>query len=61
MSALYVISPTASIEVKGSHSWIHQDDSAFLPVNLVPFTVASVPPSLDYQAWMVSTTANIRF
>lgn len=60
-SALYVISPTASIEFKGSYSWIHQDDSAILPITLVPPNSAPLPPSLDYRSWTVSTTANIRF
>jgi opacity protein-like surface antigen len=61
LSAAYAISPTASIEVRGSHSWVHQDDSAFLPVTTTPLTLAALPPSLDYHAWMVSTTANVHF
>jgi opacity protein-like surface antigen len=60
-SATYALSETASLEVRGSYSWIHQDDSAILPVTLVPPSSAPQPPGLDYRAWGVSTTANLRF
>jgi opacity protein-like surface antigen len=62
MSATYAISPTASIEARGSYSFVHQEDSAILPTSLGPPVVSSAqPPSLDYRAWAVSTTANLRF
>ena len=61
LSANYAFSPTASIELRGSHSWIHQDTSAFLPVRLVPATFANIPPGLTYTAWMASISANFRF
>jgi hypothetical protein len=59
-SARYVVSENSSIEVRGAHAWIHQDASAFVPVSLAG-AVAQVPPDLSYKAWMVSTSANIRF
>lgn len=60
VSARYAVSETSSIELRGAHSWIHQDASSFVPVLPAP-TLAQVPPDLDYRAWMVSTSANIRF
>ena len=61
MSATYSLTPSASIEMKGSHSWITQDTGPFLPVVLVPLTLASLPPTLSYTAWMASLSANLRF
>jgi opacity protein-like surface antigen len=61
LSGSYALSQTASIELRGSHSWIHQDTSAFVPVRLAPLTLASVPPGLTYTAWMASISANFRF
>jgi hypothetical protein len=61
LSAQYAVSPNTSLEIKGSHSWIHQNDSAILPVTLTPPTSAPEPPALHYQAWAVSTTANVHF
>jgi hypothetical protein len=60
-SARYAVSQNASIEVRGGHSWIHQDASGFVPISAAPFTLAQVPPDLHYQAWMISTSANVRF
>lgn len=61
VSAQYMVSPTASVELRGSHSWILQNDSAILPVTLVPPSSLPVPPAMRYEAWAVSTTANLRF
>ncbi len=61
LSATYAWSPTATISLRGSYSLIHQDTSAFLPVTLVPLTLASIPPALTYEAWMTSISANFRF
>jgi opacity protein-like surface antigen len=61
LSATYALSQTASIQLRGSYSWIHQDTSAFLPVTLVPLTVASIPPALSYESWMTSISANVNF
>jgi long-subunit fatty acid transport protein len=58
-SANYALTPTASIEVRGSHAWIEEDTGAFLPIT--PTASASVPPSLTYTAWMASISANFRF
>ena len=59
--ATYAWSPTATISLRGSYSWIHQDTSAFLPVTLVPLTLASIPPGLTYESWMTSISANFQF
>ena len=58
-SANYALSPTASIELRGSHAWIEEDTGAFLPVS--PTASANFPPSLTYTAWMASISANFRF
>jgi hypothetical protein len=60
LSATYAISQTASLELRGAHSWIHQDPSAFLPVAPPP-AVARTPPTLTYQSWMASIAANLHF
>lgn len=62
LSAAYVISPAASISVRGSHAWIEQDAGAFLATRaLPPPAFANVPPSLTYEVWQASVAANMRF
>lgn len=61
MSATYALTPSTSIEMKGSHSWIEQDTGALLQTVIVPPAFANLPPSLSYTAWMASLSANMRF
>lgn len=61
LSGRYVVSDNSAIEVRGGYSWIQQDPSSILQTTLTPPTFAPLPPQLNYNAWMVSTTANIRF
>lgn len=60
-SANYALTPTASIEMRGSYSWIEQETGALLPLTLVPTIRAALPPQLTYEAWMASIAANFRF
>jgi outer membrane immunogenic protein len=55
----YAFTDTASIEVRGAHSWITQDASAILP--LLAGGVGADPPQLHYTAWTVATSGNFRF
>lgn len=61
-TATYSVTETCSIELKGAYSWIHQDTGALLETATLPAVVlASLPPSLNYQAWAASITANLQF
>ncbi len=60
-SATWAFAPGALLEFRGSYSWIHQNDSAYLPVVLVPPSYAIIPPALTYTAWMASVTGSVRF
>jgi opacity protein-like surface antigen len=60
-SATWAFAPGALLEFRGSYSWIHQNDSAYLPVVLVPLSVAIIPPALTYNSWMASVTGSVRF
>ena len=60
-SATYALSPTATIVLRGSYSWIDQDTGAFLPLTVAPPILAALPPELKYEAWMTSITANFVF
>jgi Outer membrane protein beta-barrel domain len=61
LSGRYIVTENSSIELRGSYSWIQQDPSAILQATLTPPTFDTIPPQLNYTAWMVSTSANIRF
>jgi hypothetical protein len=61
MSIYYALSKTASIEMRGSHSWIELNTGAFVPVTITVPSFANVPPSLSYEAWLATISANIRF
>lgn len=61
-SATYAMSDAATITVRGSHSWIKQDDSAYLVTEFgPPAVVGPQPPSLKYHAWAASIGGNLRF
>jgi hypothetical protein len=60
-SATYALSPTATIVLRGSYSWIDQDIGAFLPLTVAPPILAALPPELKYEAWMTSISANFLF
>jgi outer membrane immunogenic protein len=60
LSGRYIVTENSSIEVRGAYSWIEQDPSSIVQVAFTP-AFEAVPAQLNYTAWMVSTTANIRF
>jgi outer membrane immunogenic protein len=60
-SANYGISPTATIGVRSSFSWIHQNTGPFLETSEVPLALALLPPSLNYTSWVTSVFTTFRF
>jgi hypothetical protein len=58
-SATYALTDAATLTLRGSHSWIRQDNGPFVPgTNFVP---DFEPPMLKYQAWAASMAASLRF
>jgi opacity protein-like surface antigen len=62
-SATYALTPAASIVLRGSHSWVRQDDGPFVVTTFVPPPPAFAfqPPTLKYEGWAASVAANLRF
>jgi long-subunit fatty acid transport protein len=62
-SATYALTRMADLTLRGSHAWIRQEDSAFLPTTFVPPPPAFgfQPPVLRYESWAASVSANMRF
>jgi opacity protein-like surface antigen len=58
-SATYSISQTTTLQLRGSHAWIKQDNGPFVPAtDNVP---AFEPPLLKYQVWAASFAVSTRF
>jgi opacity protein-like surface antigen len=58
-SATYSISQTTTLQLRGSHSWVKQDNGPFvLATDNLP---AFEPPLLKYQVWAASFAASVRF
>ena len=60
-SIAYAITPTASIEFRGSHAWIRQDTGPLLVTSFIPPAAENLPPSMKFQAWFASIAATGRF
>jgi hypothetical protein len=61
VSAKYVISPNASVEVRGSHAWIHQETGPLLMTTIIPPASENLPPSMSFRAWNATVSANGTF
>jgi len=58
-SVVYAMTEMATLTLRGSHAWVHQDDGPFVPAaNFVP---SFQPPALKYQVWAGSLAASLRF
>ena len=61
-SATYAITQAATLNLRGSHSWIRQEDGPLLVTIPGPPTVLALqPPTLKYEVWAASIGANVRF
>lgn len=61
-SASYALTEAATITVRGSHSWIRQEDGPTLVTTLgPPAAFALQPPALRYHSWAGSIGTAIRF
>lgn len=61
-SASYAMTDSATLTLRGAHSWITQDDGPFLVTTLGPPAVFELqPPTLKYQSWAASIGTAVRF
>lgn len=66
-SLSYVVTPTSSINLRGSYFWVEIDDGPFLPAGQLPvFPVVNLPsqfypPHLSYTGWTAALSGRIQF
>ena len=61
-SLAFALTDTATLTLRGSHSWIKQDDGPFLITTIGPPPVFALqPPALKYQSWAGSIGTALRF
>jgi outer membrane immunogenic protein len=63
ISASYAIAQNASITLRGSHSWIRQNDGPLLVTTILPPPPAFVfqPPTMTFEVWAASIGATMTF
>ena len=63
ISATYAITPSASIDLRGSHSWVKQNDGPLLVTTILPPppAFAFLPPTMTFEVWAASIGATMTF
>lgn len=63
ISASYAITPNASIDLRGSHSWVRQSDGPLLVTTILPPppAFALLPPTMTFEVWAASIGATMTF
>jgi opacity protein-like surface antigen len=63
ISATYAMTPTAKIELRGSRSWIKQNDGPLLVTTILPPppAFALLPPTMTFAAWAAAIGATMTF
>ena len=63
ISATYAIAPNASIDLRGSHSWVRQNDGPLLVTTILPPppAFALLPPTMTFEVWAASIGATMTF
>ncbi len=58
-SATYSVSQSTTLQLRGSHAWVRQENGPFVPAT--GSADAFEPPLLKYQVWAASFAASVRF